>query len=84
MTAGIDIRDDLAVLLDQAIAPALTLLRTGQEAERVDAATLLASICEKRPGAAAFLVAEGALPEVTRLLVTGVLQAFKCIDALMH
>eukprot|EP00878_Enallax_costatus_P012657 GHUV01013221.1.p2 GENE.GHUV01013221.1~~GHUV01013221.1.p2 ORF type:complete len:185 (+),score=96.29 GHUV01013221.1:328-882(+) len=60
----------MAVLLDQAIPPALTLLRTGQDGERVDAATLLASICEKRPGAAAFLVAEGALPAVTKLLTT--------------
>eukprot|EP00879_Flechtneria_rotunda_P003385 GHRR01003613.1.p1 GENE.GHRR01003613.1~~GHRR01003613.1.p1 ORF type:complete len:380 (+),score=142.31 GHRR01003613.1:163-1302(+) len=72
MLAGLDVRDDMAVLLDQAISPALTLLRSGEaNDEKLDAVTLLGSICEKRPGAAAFLVAEGALPAVTQLLVEG-------------
>lgn len=71
LIAGIDIRDDMAVLLDQALPPTLTLLRSGGDGEKVDAAILLASICEKRSGAAAFLVAEGALPAVTQLLITG-------------
>lgn len=70
LIAGLDVRDDMAVLLDQAISPTLTFLRSGEDSEKVDAATLLASICEKRPGAAAFLVTEGALPEVAQLLTT--------------
>jgi hypothetical protein len=71
MLAGLDVRDDMAVLLDQALSPALTFLRNGSGSEKLDAATLLGSICEKRGGAAGFLVAEGALPAVTQLLTSG-------------
>lgn len=71
MLAGLDVRDDMAVLLDQALSPALSFLRSGSGSEKLDAATLLGSICEKRPGAAGFLVAEGALPAVSQLLVSG-------------
>jgi hypothetical protein len=71
MLAGLDVRDDMAVLLDQALSPALTFLCSGSASEKLDAATLLGSICEKRPGAAGFLVAEGALPAVTQLLISG-------------
>jgi hypothetical protein len=71
MLAGLDVRDDMAVLLDQALSPALTFLRSGSGSEKLDAVTLLGSICEKRPGAAGFLVAEGALPAVTQLLIAG-------------
>uniref|UniRef100_A0A383V8G1 UNC-45/Cro1/She4 central domain-containing protein n=1 Tax=Tetradesmus obliquus TaxID=3088 RepID=A0A383V8G1_TETOB len=70
MLAGLDVRDDMAVLLDQALSPALSFLRSGSGSEKLDAATLLGSICEKRPGAAGFLVAEGALPAVSQLLVS--------------
>lgn len=55
----------------QALSPTLTFLRNGEGAEQLDAVTLLGSICEKRPGAAAFLVAEGALPPVAKLVATG-------------
>lgn len=58
--------------LTQALSPTLTFLRNGEGEEQVDAVTLLGSICENRPGAAAFLVAEGALPPVAKLVVTGV------------
>lgn len=71
LIAGLDIRDDMAVLLDQALSPTLTFLRSGDEGEKLDAVTLLGSICEKRSGAAAFLVAEGALPAVAQLLIAG-------------
>ncbi|KAF8058934.1 hypothetical protein HT031_005502 [Scenedesmus sp. PABB004] len=73
--AGLDVRDDMAVLLDQALVPALSFLRNGSAGEKLDAVTLLGSICEKRPGAAAFLVAEGALPAATALLCAGDLSA---------
>lgn len=75
MLAGLDVRDDMAVLLDQALSPTLTFLRSGSAAEKLDAVTLLGSVCEKRPGAAGFLVAEGALPAVAQLLVSGELAA---------
>jgi hypothetical protein len=55
----------------QALSPTLTFLRNGEGSEQLDAVTLLGSICEKRPGAAAFLVAEGALPPVAKLVATG-------------
>jgi hypothetical protein len=55
----------------QALSPTLTFLRNGEGEEQVDAVTLLGSICEKRSGAAAFLVAEGALPPVAKLVATG-------------
>eukprot|EP00882_Tetradesmus_deserticola_P000747 GHRQ01000815.1.p1 GENE.GHRQ01000815.1~~GHRQ01000815.1.p1 ORF type:complete len:385 (+),score=179.94 GHRQ01000815.1:178-1332(+) len=71
MLAGLDVRDDMAVLLDQALSPALSFLHSGSGSEKLDAATLLGSICEKRPGAAGFLVAEGALPAVAALLNSG-------------
>jgi hypothetical protein len=71
MLEGLDVRDDMAVLLDQALSPTLTFLRNGEGEEQVDAVTLLGSICEKRSGAAAFLVAEGALPPVAKLVATG-------------
>ncbi|KAF6259892.1 armadillo-type protein [Scenedesmus sp. NREL 46B-D3] len=71
MLAGLDVRDDMAVLLDQALPPALSFLHNGSGSEKLDAVTLLGSICEKRPGAAGFLVAEGALPAVTQLLISG-------------
>jgi hypothetical protein len=78
MLAGLDVRDDMAVLLDQALSPALTFLRSGSASEKLDAATLLGSICEKRPGAAGFLVAEGALPAVTQLLISGACSCVLC------
>jgi len=55
----------------QALSPTLTFLRSGEAGEQLDAVTLLGSICEKRPGAAAFLVAEGALPPVAKLVASG-------------
>eukprot|EP00775_Hariotina_reticulata_P009367 gene9367-9530_t len=70
MLAGLDVRDDMAVLLDQALSPTLTFLRNGECPEKLDAVTLLGSVCEKRPGAAAFLVAEGALPAVATLMTS--------------
>jgi hypothetical protein len=54
----------------QTLSPTLTFLRNGDAAEQLDAVTLLGSICEKRPGAAAFLVAEGALPPVAKLVAS--------------
>jgi hypothetical protein len=70
---GLDVRDDAAVLLDQALTPALGFLRSGADDERVAAVSLLGSIAEARRGAAAFLVAEGALATAAAMLVDGVL-----------
>ena len=72
VSGGLDARaDDVAVLLDQALAPALGFLRTGAPAERAAAAALLGSIAEGRRGAASFLVAEGALADAAALLAGG-------------
>jgi hypothetical protein len=51
--------------------------------EKLDAATLLGSIFEKRPGAAGFLVAEGALPAVTQLLISGAWSCVSCCVMLL-
>lgn len=75
--AGIDIRDDAAVLLDQALSPALGMLRKAGAAAQAGpevvlaGVNLLGSICEARRGAGRFLVMEGALPLVTQSLVDG-------------
>jgi hypothetical protein len=61
----------VAVLLDQALSPALGFLRTGSPADKAAAAALLGNIAEGRRGAATYLVAEGALPLAAELLVTG-------------
>ncbi|KIZ04687.1 hypothetical protein MNEG_3274 [Monoraphidium neglectum] len=68
LVVGIDIRDDVAVLLDQALSPALGFLRTGSPADKAAAAALLGNIAEGRRGAATYLVAEGALPLAAELL----------------
>jgi len=44
LLAGLDVRDDAAVLLDQALSPALGFLRTGGADEKTAAATLLGTI----------------------------------------
>jgi hypothetical protein len=64
-------RDDAAVLLDQALTPALSFLRNGGADEKLAAASLLAAIAEGRRGGATFLVAEGALPLATAMLTGG-------------
>lgn len=75
LVVGIDVKDDVAVILDQALGPALGFLRTGGDGEKAAAATLLADIAEGRKGAADFLVAEGALQAAAALLVDGDLEA---------
>jgi len=47
------------------------VVKSGTASSRAQAALLLGTIVERRPGAAEFLVAEGALPVVTDLLVKG-------------
>ena len=59
------------MLLDQALSPALGFLRDGTAGEKAAAAALLGNIADGRPGAAGFLVAEGALPHAAELLVKG-------------
>ncbi|KAI8463295.1 MAG: hypothetical protein J3K34DRAFT_475344 [Monoraphidium minutum] len=71
LVAGLDVRDDVAVFLDQALSPALGFLRDGSAAEKAAAAALLGDLAEGRPGAAAFLVAEGGLPLAADLLAKG-------------
>ncbi|KAI8462585.1 MAG: hypothetical protein J3K34DRAFT_178828 [Monoraphidium minutum] len=75
LVAGLDVRDDVSVLLDQALSPALGFLRGGAPQERVAAATLLGSIAEGRRGAASYLAAEGALAAAAEMLVEGDLEA---------
>lgn len=79
--AGLDGRDEAAVLLDTALPPALSFLVGGQPGERVDAATLLSSICEKRRGAGRWLAAEGAAPALAELLVSGAARMDARVDA---
>jgi hypothetical protein len=64
----------VAVLLDQALSPALGFLRSGSPADKAAAAALLGNIADGRPGAARFLVAEGALPLAAALLQGGDLE----------
>lgn len=78
---GLEIRDDVAVTLDQAILPILKIVRQGFDADKLEAVTVLGTICDKRPGAVDFLIAEGAVPSVLDLLVKGDL-AMK--DAAVH
>jgi len=67
--------------VDQALLPALGFLTNGSAAEKTAAARLLGSMVEPRRGPAAYLVAEGALPHATALLVGGDLEAR---DAAVH
>lgn len=69
--AELEVRDDVAVWLDQTFKPLLDMLRSGTPAVKLDAVTLSGSVCEKRKAAAGYLVAEGALPHVASLLVKG-------------
>ncbi|GBF99600.1 hypothetical protein Rsub_12064 [Raphidocelis subcapitata] len=75
LAAGLDARDDVAVVTDQALMPALGFLREGEPRDRAAAARLLAGIADARPGPAAFLLAEGALPHAAALLRQGDLEA---------
>lgn len=69
---GLEFKDDVAVVLDQALAPLLgSLSGGGGGAEKRPAAALLGTILDKRPGIADFLVAEGALKTVVQLFVKG-------------
>lgn len=81
LITGLEVRDDVEVLLDQALQPVMSFLRSGTASEKFDAVTLLGSLLEARSSAAKFLLAEGALAAVAALLVKGDLQT---CDAAAH
>ncbi|GMH42719.1 hypothetical protein BSKO_10638 [Bryopsis sp. KO-2023] len=69
LVSGMEIRDDAAVVLDQAILPLLKVLE--DESVNLDAVTLLGTIAEERPAAGAFLCDEGALPPIAQMIISG-------------
>jgi len=68
---SMDFKDDVAVVLDQALGTILGTLSSGSSQEQQAAASLLGVVLAKRPSIADFLVAEGALENVVSLLLTG-------------
>lgn len=69
LVSGMEIRDDAAVVLDQAILPLLKVLEEGDV--KLDAVMLLGTVAEERPAAGAFLCDEGALPPIANLIISG-------------
>lgn len=52
LLAGLEMTEDVTVVLDQALMPVLRVVKAEEEADRVDAVVLLGTICEERPAAA--------------------------------
>lgn len=79
VVSSLEMREDAAVVLDQALMHILSRLRKPRpHPDALLALKLLGTICEKRPAASGFLVAEGALEEVVRALVNGDLPTKDC------
>ncbi|CAD7703684.1 unnamed protein product [Ostreobium quekettii] len=81
LMAGLEMTDDVAVVLDQALMPVLKIAKAAEGREKVDAVVLLGTICEERPAASAFLVGEGLLQPLAQMIITGDTRAR---DAAVH
>lgn len=71
MIDGMELKDDVTVVVDQALTPLLKVLVDGTSEEQRPAVSLLGVIIAKRPTISEFLVAEGALRAAAALLASG-------------
>lgn len=71
LVSGMEMKDDLAVILDQALLDLIKLVDEGQTAAQASAAALLATIVEKRPAVADFIRNKGGLTASAQLLKSG-------------
>lgn len=72
---GLDIKDDVSIDIDQALASIIQVLQSGSAVNRVSAVRLVGTLCKSRAGAASYMVREGGLPLVLDLLVNGALSS---------
>lgn len=56
LVSNMDIKDDAAIALDQAIFPILTILGEGSDDMKYQATLLVGNICQQRPAAAVRLI----------------------------
>lgn len=68
---SMDFKDDVAVIVDQALASILQSLSEGTPKEQRPAVSLLGVVIAKRPAIAEYLVGEGALKAAVALLASG-------------
>ncbi|KAK9839545.1 hypothetical protein WJX81_008603 [Elliptochloris bilobata] len=68
---SLDLKDDAAIVLDQALMPLLKLVESGTAKEKAAAVCFLGTIVEARPAVAEFMRNEGGLKPVAALVAGG-------------
>jgi hypothetical protein len=71
LVSGMEMKDDLAVILDQALLKLIELIDEEGSSAQASAAALLATIVEKRPAVADFIRNKGGLTATAQLLKSG-------------
>eukprot|EP00884_Botryococcus_braunii_P015375 jgi/Botrbrau1/2520/Bobra.0079s0012.1 len=71
LVSKMEMKDDLAVILDQAVLPLISLMGAGKGRVQAQAAALLATMVEQRPAVADFIRNKGGLEAAAHLLKTG-------------
>lgn len=71
LVTGMEMKDDVVVILDQAVLPLISMMGAGKGHPQAQAAALLATMMEQRPGLSDFIRNKGGLEAAAHLLKTG-------------